>query len=110
MASFLLSAMLSSLTFASQDDSRPPMPSGAPPRPPPGPPQPKGPVQVRRDYNPKAAQQPGGGAGPTQYLISPITGEKIPANKMEEHMRYGEIRKGFALLQLMHTTRAGYIS
>ena len=31
-------------------------------------------------------------AAPTakeQFLISPITGERIPASKMTEHMRYG---------------------
>ena len=26
-----------------------------------------------------------------QFLISPITGEKIPADKMQEHMRIGKI-------------------
>ena len=24
------------------------------------------------------------------YVISPLTGEKIPANKIQEHMRIGE--------------------
>lgn len=28
-------------------------------------------------------------AVPDEYLISPITGEKIPASKMQEHMRIG---------------------
>ena len=28
-------------------------------------------------------------AAPDEYLISPITGEKIPASKMQEHMRIG---------------------
>ena len=46
-------------------------------------------MQVRRDYNPKAAQATPTQTGSSQYLISPITGEKIPAEKMEEHMRYG---------------------
>lgn len=27
---------------------------------------------------------------PDQYLISPITGEKIPAEKVQEHMRIGK--------------------
>ena len=27
---------------------------------------------------------------PDQYMISPITGEKIPAHKVPEHMRIGE--------------------
>lgn len=26
---------------------------------------------------------------PDEYLISPITGEKIPASKVQEHMRIG---------------------
>lgn len=26
---------------------------------------------------------------PDEYLVSPITGEKIPASKMQEHMRIG---------------------
>jgi len=54
---------------------------------------PKGPVQVRRDYNPKASQTGTGGGtttGQDQFLISPITGEKIPAEKMQQHMRYGQ--------------------
>ena len=25
------------------------------------------------------------------YVISPLTGEKIPANKIQEHMRIGEV-------------------
>lgn len=59
----------------------------------------QGQTVIRHGYNPKASQAP-----PTQpaqqqqrqqapsvnYLISPITGEKIPADKMEEHMRYGQ--------------------
>lgn len=28
-------------------------------------------------------------AAPEEYLISPITGEKIPASKVQEHMRIG---------------------
>lgn len=28
-------------------------------------------------------------SAPDEYLISPITGEKIPASKMQEHMRIG---------------------
>jgi len=28
-------------------------------------------------------------APPEEYLISPITGEKIPASKVQEHMRIG---------------------
>ena len=43
-------------------------------------------VKVRKDYNPKAK----GAATATpsdQWLISPITGEKVRADKMQEHMR-----------------------
>ena len=43
-----------------------------------------------RDYNPKTTgPPPSQAAPPQQFLVSPITGEKIPANKIEEHMRYG---------------------
>ena len=28
-------------------------------------------------------------AGDVEYLISPLTGERIPASKMDEHMRVG---------------------
>ena len=50
-------------------------------------------VQIRKDYNPKQAQ-----VAPHQqmqtnpsYLISPITGEKIPVDKLQDHMKYGEL-------------------
>lgn len=69
-----------------QDESRPP--PKTPQQPPVKPP--KGPVQVRRDYNPKMAQTAGAQpSGQEQFLISPITGEKIPAEKMQKHMQYG---------------------
>ena len=29
--------------------------------------------------------------GSQQYLISPITGERVPSDKLEEHMKHGEI-------------------
>ncbi|XP_063957243.1 splicing factor 3A subunit 1-like isoform X1 [Lytechinus pictus] len=54
---------------------------------PPLPPQ-LGEAIIKKDYNPKMAKQ----AQPldtTKYLISPITGEKIAADKMQEHMRIG---------------------
>lgn len=48
-------------------------------------------VQIRPGYNPKVARPAVSQAQPSkQFLISPITGEKIPADKMQEHMRYGE--------------------
>lgn len=67
--------------------SPPPLPpKEAPPLPPPLPPQPDQ-VVIRKDYNPKVTRpaQP----ATEQFLISPITGEKIPADKMQEHMRIG---------------------
>ncbi|XP_054713401.1 splicing factor 3A subunit 1-like [Uloborus diversus] len=67
--------------------SPPPLPpKEAPPLPPPLPPQPDQ-VVIRKDYNPKVLKP----ATPVteHFLISPITGEKIPADKMQEHMRIG---------------------
>ncbi|XP_055948253.1 splicing factor 3A subunit 1-like [Argiope bruennichi] len=67
--------------------SPPPLPpKEAPPLPPPLPPQPDQ-VVIRKDYNPKVVKP----APPVteQFLISPITGERIPADKMQEHMRIG---------------------
>ncbi|KAK3603715.1 hypothetical protein CHS0354_023328 [Potamilus streckersoni] len=67
----------------------------APPPPPPPPkeiPQPPLPppdqVIIKKDYNPKARTVPAEG-NPDQYLISPITGEKIPADKVQQHMKIG---------------------
>ncbi|GIY86621.1 splicing factor 3A subunit 1 [Caerostris extrusa] len=66
--------------------SPPPMPpKEAPPLPPPLPPQPDQ-VVIRKDYNPKVSKL---AQLNEQYLISPITGERIPADKMQEHMRIG---------------------
>lgn len=45
---------------------------------------------VIKKYDPKQTQKPA--PKPTQtdeYLISPITGERIPASKVAEHMRIG---------------------
>lgn len=45
---------------------------------------------VIKKYDPKQVQKPVVKAAPSDdYLISPITGEKIPASKMAEHMRIG---------------------
>ncbi|XP_002739067.1 splicing factor 3A subunit 1-like [Saccoglossus kowalevskii] len=44
-------------------------------------------VEIRRDYDPKAPKAPQ--MSDDKYLISPITGEKIPTDKMQEHMRIG---------------------
>ncbi|XP_034941201.1 splicing factor 3A subunit 1 [Chelonus insularis] len=58
-------------------------------QPPPLPPTP-GNVVVKKGYDPKQhnikTTRP---AAPDEYLISPITGEKIPASKVQEHMRIG---------------------
>ena len=53
-------------------------------------------VIVRKDYDPKSAtggsellgSMPLGAAG-SHYLISPLTGERIRADLMTEHMRIG---------------------
>ncbi|KAH9526275.1 splicing factor 3a, subunit 1 [Dermatophagoides farinae] len=50
-------------------------------------------VLIRKDYNPKTNKtQPTQAVStkklPDNYVISPITGEKIPADKLQEHMRY----------------------
>ena len=29
-------------------------------------------------------------SNPDQFMVSPITGEKIPAHKVQEHMRIGK--------------------
>lgn len=45
---------------------------------------------IIKKYDPKQAQRPIAKApAPDEFLISPITGEKIPASKMAEHMRIG---------------------
>ncbi|XP_074652831.1 splicing factor 3A subunit 1-like [Tubulanus polymorphus] len=73
----------------------PPLPSEVPrpppvseiPQPPPLPPTPDH-VVVRKDYDPKAAKA-SAAVVTDQYLISPITGEKIAADKVAEHVRIG---------------------
>ncbi|XP_067668846.1 splicing factor 3A subunit 1-like [Haliotis asinina] len=75
---------------------RPPKSKAAAPPPPPPPPPSEAPplpptpdqVIIRKDYNPKARPVTTEG-GPDQYMVSPITGEKIPAHKVPEHMRIG---------------------
>jgi splicing factor 3A subunit 1 len=76
--------------------THPPLPSMPPPPAPPGT-QPKPPgipvsTPIRRDYDPKAPKsRPHAPKGPVpdEYMVSPITGERIRADKFEEHMRYG---------------------
>lgn len=74
---------------------QPPQPPIPPPPPPPSeipqPPLPPAPdkVVVRKDYNPKAAKTAVPENPSDQFMVSPITGEKIPAHKVQEHMRIG---------------------
>ncbi|KAG9270543.1 splicing factor 3A subunit 1 [Astyanax mexicanus] len=58
------------------------------PMPPPLPPTPDQ-VIIRKDYDPKASKPQAPVQTTDEYLISPITGEKILASKMQEHMRIG---------------------
>ncbi|XP_018411015.1 PREDICTED: splicing factor 3A subunit 1 isoform X2 [Nanorana parkeri] len=62
-----------------------------PPESPMQPPLPPTPDQVivRKDYDPKASKPQPPAPASDEYLVSPITGEKIPASKMQEHMRIG---------------------
>ncbi|XP_054161737.1 splicing factor 3A subunit 1-like [Oppia nitens] len=51
-------------------------------------------VLIRKDYNPKQTkpqltQNPTPSRTSDSFVISPITGEKIPADKLQEHMRFG---------------------
>ena len=48
-------------------------------------------VVIKPNYDPKAPTMMGGGAPGVdeQMLISPLTGERVPASKMAEHMRIG---------------------
>ncbi|XP_015509972.1 splicing factor 3A subunit 1 [Neodiprion pinetum] len=59
-------------------------------QPPPLPPTP-GNVVVKKGYDPKqhASVKNTRPTAPDEYLISPITGERIPASKVQEHMRIG---------------------
>ena len=47
-------------------------------------------VLIRKDYNPKAkaASAAPTSASKDSWVVSPITGEKVPADKLQEHMRY----------------------
>merc|ERR1712071_577210 len=70
----------------------PPPPGGPPPSAKDGPQQPVlAPTPeniIVRPYNPKAAPKPQARPpAPDEYLISPITGEQIPASQVAEHMR-----------------------
>lgn len=70
-----------------EDGMKAPLPPDNP-LPPPLPPTPDH-VIIRRDYDPKASKPQAPVTTSDEYLISPITGERIPASKMQEHMRIG---------------------
>nr|XP_033811585.1 splicing factor 3A subunit 1 isoform X2 [Geotrypetes seraphini] len=70
-----------------EEGQKAPLPPEAP-VPPPLPPTPDQ-VIVCKDYDPKASKPLQSAPAPDEYLVSPITGEKIPASKMQEHMRIG---------------------
>jgi len=59
---------------------QPPMPAGQPPLPKPDE------AVIVRSYDPKQAR-PAPPPETDQYLISPLTQEKIPAHKLQEHMK-----------------------
>ena len=53
-------------------------------------------VIIKKDYDPKRALpqhekviRSAAGPKPEEYTISPITGERIPVSKLQEHMRIG---------------------
>lgn len=50
-------------------------------------------VIIKKDYDPKQSKEPIREAikpsGPEEYTISPITGERIPVSKLQEHVRIG---------------------
>jgi len=57
--------------------------------PPVAPTQPKGDIVIRAGYDPKTTKKAKVVQGDIEYLISPLTGERVPASKMDEHMRIG---------------------
>ena len=66
----------------------PPPPQEPPPPQPPLPPMAPGTnIQIRKDYNPKQAKVQAAVAPPDSYLISPITGERVPPHEFDEHMK-----------------------
>lgn len=75
---------------------QPPMPAGQPPLPTSAEP------VIVRDYDPKQSRS-GPAPLPDQYLISPLTQEKIPANKLQEHMKIS-MSRSFSLLVMLHQT------
>ncbi|CAK8680307.1 splicing factor 3A subunit 1-like [Clavelina lepadiformis] len=77
-----------------EEDIPPPAPrpkvQPAPPIQPPRPPSMEEMI-IRKDYNPKYKHgvMPEKEVGGDNWMVSPITGERVPATKIQEHMRYG---------------------
>lgn len=46
-------------------------------------------VVIKKNYDPKAAKAANAAKALDSWVVSPVTGEKIPADKLQEHMRYG---------------------
>lgn len=65
----------------------PPVPSEPGPKPPLPPTAPSANIQIRRGYDPKAPKAAAPQAPSDKFLISPITGERVPAENMAEHMK-----------------------
>ncbi|XP_027038506.1 splicing factor 3A subunit 1-like isoform X2 [Pocillopora damicornis] len=65
----------------------PPIPSEPGPKPPLPPTAPGSNIQIRRNYDPKAPKAAAPLAQTDKFLISPITGERVPAENMAEHMK-----------------------
>jgi splicing factor 3A subunit 1 len=78
----------SSLSHGLVPPPPPPIPKDISRKLPPLPPNPEQ-VIIRKDYNPKAPKVAEQSVIADKFLISPITGEQIPADKIQEHMRIG---------------------
>ena len=68
-------------------EAPPPMPPEPGPRPPLPPSAPGANIQIRKDYDPKARKAAPAPVAPDKFLISPITGERVPMESMAEHMK-----------------------
>ena len=87
---FLLTLILTFCQDTRRDNRppSPPRPQEPPPPQPPLPPMAPGTnIQVRKDYNPKVARAQAPMAIADNYLISPITGQKVPAHQFDDHMK-----------------------
>ena len=65
----------------------PPIPLEPGPKPPLPPTAPGANIQIRRGYDPKAPKAAAPPVPSDKFLISPITGERVPAENMAEHMK-----------------------